>query len=184
MHSGGVIGALYEKASASASASPPPATLSTHHQATHALVKAKHLQASFKCTSARAQDATQSRELPPSQARRLCSVSFARFPPRSQVGQEQQIWFPLRHRASRKYRMLYKLLNRSYKHAHRHCMARLECTRLRRLVAAKPGRHYQIALPSRRMPRLSQDSAVGSQASDITELRYRSWPASQGGLDL
>ena len=51
-------------------------------------------------------------------------------------------------------------------------MPRLECTRARRLVAAKRGRHYQIAPPSRLMPRLSRDSAVGSQASDITELRY------------
>lgn len=99
---------------------------------THALVRTKHLQASLKCTSAKCKG----HRLPQSQAQRLCSVSFAGLPTLPE--REQQIWFPLRHRAlleNTAYLIPEQLVNRSYKPTTSLLHARLECARGRRLVA-------------------------------------------------
>ena len=89
---------------------------------------------------------------------------------------------PLEASRARKYRIPQKLLNRSYKqHAHD--------------VACPPGMHARPpfgcsetwpSLPNRTADAtpLVDIRSVGSQASDITELRYPSWPCSQRGLDL
>lgn len=112
MHGGDAIGALYEKAS-----SISIAASNTHNQrtrrATHALVGTKHLHASLKCTSGQSANATRPRGLSPSQAQRLCSVSFAGSPHAARAGAANLV--PFEASRARKYRIPYKLLNRSYK---------------------------------------------------------------------